>query len=82
MPLVVLHGAARLKKPPLLGSLSAFVGVSKRAAQDGPTVDSASAKVVGFTELRFLAIIFVRTRMDVYGNMGRRFELFGKRYLS
>ncbi|HIM46898.1 MAG TPA: hypothetical protein EYM34_11620 [Alphaproteobacteria bacterium] len=65
MPLVVLHGAARLKKPPLLGSLSAFVGVSKRAAQDGPTVDNASAKVAGFTELRFLAMIFL------HPNVGR-----------
>ena len=55
MPFVVLHGAARLKKPPLLGSLSKFVGVSKRAAQDGPTVDNASVKVAGFTELRFLS---------------------------
>ena len=65
MPLVVLHGAARLKKPPLLGSLSAFVGVSKRAAQDVLTVDNASAKVAGFTELRFLTMIFL------HPNVGR-----------
>ena len=61
MPCAELQREAGLKRLRLQRTLSASFSDSRRVAQAGPRVDIASAKVAGFTELRFLAMIFLHS---------------------